>query len=81
MPIILFQMVKTTNINKIDFNINNNNYCINNNNDYILNNIIQLKRQNSNSNKSNSFCSNSLNGGFDSGINIKKNKNFNSLFK
>ena len=77
------KIVKGTNINKVNFNVNNNNFCINNNNnnDCIIDNIIQLKRKNSNSTKSNSFCSNSLNSSFDSGINLKKNKNFNSLFQ
>ena len=76
------KILKGSNINKIDFNVNNNNFCTqNNNNDNLFDNIIQLKRNNSNSTKSNSLYSNSLNSSFDSGINLKKNKYNFTLFK
>ena len=76
------RILKGSNINKIDFNVNNNNFCTqNNNNDNLFDNIIQLKRNNSNSTKSNSLYSNSLNSSFDSGINLKKNKYNFTLFK
>ena len=76
------KILKGSNINKIDFNVNNNNFCTqNNNNDSLFDNIIQLKRNNSNSTKSNSLYSNSLNSSFDSGINLKKNKYNFTVFK
>ena len=76
------KILKGSNINKIDFNVNNNKFCTqNNNNDNLFDTIIQLKRNNSNSTKSNSLYSNSLNSSFDSGINLKKNKYNFTLFK
>ncbi len=76
------KILKGSNINKIDFNVNNNNFCTqNNNNDNLFDTIIQLKRNNSNSTKSNSLYSNSLNSSFDSGINLKKNKYNFTVFK
>ena len=76
------KIVKGTNINKVNFNVNNNNFCTQNiNNDNLFDTIIQLKRNNSNSTKSNSLYSNSLNSSFDSGINLKKNKYNFTLFK
>ena len=76
------KILKGSNINKIDFNVNNNKFCTqNNNNDNLFDTIIQLKRNNSNSTKSNSLYSNSLNSSFDSGINLKKNKYNFTVFK